>query len=926
MVAKLGPQAHTTGAMERNDGDSGLDAYRPAGRAVGLQGMHPVYTRMSDHTGTYDSMRRIAGRQLSAHPGLAPAANAAAIDELLDAAVLVAEALANAHRAGEVHGGIRAENIVVCGADSVVLLGWPDAAAPPSDAEADPRRDIRALGATMHLALLGRPYQADAPVGAAPGGCPVPPALLDIVLRALGADPSLRYLSADTLAADLRALRDGRRLLLPAAAGACALAAALAWLLLPHGDRGWTVVVDDRFDQATASTRHWRASLVPDYARVEPVAFARSGWRIVDGVLVGQDSQGRVANLARTDLPAGAIRARWTVTPQLSPLNLNCFVGAPNRIEGYTIHVGGWGRPDYVAVTRAPGVMVLDSRTLERPLRAGSTYACALEFDRGELSFSIDGQQVLSCRDPDPIGAAESGGMGFEVSWNTLHIDDLRIEVRPHAQADPLAAADALASAGAWSRAAAAYQGFVSARPDDPLASTARLRGAVALLRAGLAEEALPVIAGLGASPDRATALRARFERLRALAAEVPEDALDGLVSRLAEAGPDRTMARLALAACGDALDASAATAGAERILEQVGRLRRWASEMRLRPEDAPLQRWAERLNRLGRHDAVLEQVPEATAQVALALLALARYEEVHRRFPGVTWARYMAWADTGDYAEGAAALDEPFLRGRLLRESGAPAGDPRIASGFDQAFALALAQGGRVALQRYPGETTAIAFAMLGTDRAEEALAVAGAPAQARVLALLQLGRLDAAAAAVDAAAPEAIESRGCQAIAALAAGDAAGARRLAAVPAEIDWSYRARWASHAYDPCFSHHFAAFVLPGLIAWQAEGADPVPGWEELAAAQHGRCSLRVDFRWRGLLGRCDAEALLAQPYRADGHPGREAALIAALRADLARDPAAAGLWRGYLGLASPFDIAARAWARQRLARLAGEGG
>jgi hypothetical protein len=918
----------------------GAEPYQAAGRVLGPHHLQPVYTRVSDNTGNYDSMRRIAGRKLSAHPGLAPAVNEVAIDELLDAGIMVAETLAGAHHAGEVHGDVRAENIVVCGSASVVLLGWAAADAPRSEADTDPRRDIRALGETMYQALLGHPYAAGVDSAPVDGGCPVPPALLAVLLRAMGADAALRYLSADTLAADLRAVRDHRRTpavastanmpprrrlrrLLPIVA-AIAVCAGGAWLLGRHTwtamDGDWQLVVDDHFDQVTASTKSWRASLVPDYQRIEPVAFGRSGWRIVDGVLIGQDGQGRVSNLARTDLPAGAIRATWRITPKISPLNLNCFVGAPNRLDGYTIHVGGWGRPDYVAVTRT-NHEILDAATLEQPLQAGLTYTCALEFDRGELSFAIDGRPLLSCRDPEPLGGAGQGGLGFEVSWNTVQIDDLRILVRPIDAIDPLATADALAGTGTWRRAAASYQSFVNSQPQHPLVPTARLRGAVALLRAGCDDEALPLIAEMGSCPDPAVALQARFERLRALAPHVTADVLDGLVARLAEGGPDRTMARLALMDCSAALADGAAATDAEQVIGHVQRLRRWSAALHLSSLDGIFDRWADRLNRLGRHAAVLELMPEATAPNASALLALARYDEVHRRFPGMAWARYMAWSDTCGYEAAAAGLSEPFLLGRLLRESGVPAGDPRITSSFDQAFALAQERGAQAAVQQYPKEVNAAAFAMLGAGRPAEVLALDGVPVKARTLALLQLGRCDEASRIVEPGSPIRLELQGCRAIAALVAGDSTTARRLAIVPEDFSWAYETRWSSNAYDPSFGHHFAAFVLPGLIAWQTAGQDPLPAWQALAAEQTQRCSLRVDHRWQGLLGREDGAAIRAQPFRAAGHPAREAALVAAIRADLAQDPAAAGLWTAYLALASPFDVAARAWAQQRLARL-----
>lgn len=890
---------------------------------------------MSTAAGTASAARRAAGRQLSAHPALFPASSPEAVDELLDAAVLVAEALANAHRAGEVHGAITAENIVVCGPGSVVLMGWPDAAAARNDEESDPRRDICALGAVLHIALLGRPYHPGAASAPAAGGCAPPPALLDIILRALGADPTLRYLSADSLAADLRSLREGRRSaarsssLRPAArprrravAGVLAVAVAAgvaAWTMLPPGGDGWRLAVEDRFDPATASTRSWRATLVPDYQRLEPVTFARSGWRIVDGVLIGQDAQGRISNLARTDLPAGALRAAWRITPEVSPLNLNCFVGGSNRLDGYTIHVAGWGRPDYVAVTRGAGA-VLDSRTLERPLHAGTTYRFELSADRGRIAFAIDGREVLACEDPEPLGVAGQGGLGFEVGWNTIRIDDLRVDVRPYAD-DPLASAEAFAAAGAWARAALAYQSFTASHPGHAQVALARLRGAVALLRAGYAEEGMAAITELGSAADPAVARLARFERLRALAAGVEADALDGLVGRLAAASPDRTMARLALSACSMALAARAGDAGAEASIDQVRRLRGWAAALGVDAAEGVLDGWAERLNRLGRHAAAIELVPEATTQHALALLALARYAEVHERFPAMAWARYLAYSDTCGYAAGEAALREPFLLGRLLRESGVGAGDPRIISGFDRAFALTLASGPDAAAQQLPAEPVAVAFALLGAGRAEEALRVEAAPALARGLALLQLGRLDDAVQTLPAGAEALVEVPACRAIAALAAGDTASARALAVLPKSFAWDYRTRWSSHAYDPVFGHHFAAFVLPALVAWQADGSDPVPAWTVLAGEQTARCSQRVDQRWGGLLGRNDAAAILAQPFRAAGHPQREAALVTAIRADLAGAADAAGRWRDYLALASPFDVAARAWARLRLERL-----
>ena len=741
----------------------------------------------------------------------------------------------------------------------------------------------------------------------------------------------------ESLVADLRACEAGQpamplpkprqrrrgRIALLVTAGVAGFAGlALLWQGQRTGaDGDWQLIVDEHFDRPSALSSGWRSVVVPGYKSIEAVALKASGWRIADGALIGEDHQGKVSNLARTDLPGGAIRASWTITPQISGLNLNCFVGASNRLDGYTIHVGGWGRPDYVAIGRAPD-MLLDACTLGEPLRVGQTYRLELEFDRGDVHFAIDGRPLLSCHDPEPIAGSEQGGLGFEVSWNTVRIDDLRISVKPQERlVSPLAAADTLASAGAWNRAAGAYLGFVRSWPHDPLVPTARLRGAGALLRAGFADEAMPILSELAASPDLGIAVQARYERLRALAPRVPDDVLDTLVARLAETHPGATMGRLALTTACDAVFEREPDMSGDQVVALVGRMRHWSADLGVDRIDEMLSRCAERLNKLGRHGDVISLVPEPMMQHADALLALARYDEVHRRFPGIQWARYMAFSDTCRYDDGVSQLTEPFLRGRLARESGAGPDDPGLTSDFDRAFALAQTAGSEAALARYPQETKAVVFAMLGRGQPAVALTVPGIEAKDRGLALLQLGRYDDAAKDVTITEGPILELRGCRAIAALAAGDAAEAVRQAILPATFSWSYESRWSSHVYDPTFGQHFAAFVLPALVAWQTTGTDPLPAWRELAASQRQLCSLRVDHRWLGLLGASTAASILDQPFRSGGHPLREAALVTAVRADLSGDPAAGERWQAYLQLASPFDVAARAWASQRLARL-----
>jgi hypothetical protein len=745
-----------------------------------------------------------------------------------------------------------------------------------------------------------------------------------------------RHPSAEALLADLRAfqaglavsaVRDGlwtrllrfcrrHRSVILIALPALLLLGGVGWMwqrerALARAD--WRLVVDERFDDPVALATGWRTSLVPNYRSIKPVDLVQSGWSVVDGALVGDDRQGRCTNLARIDLPGGSIRASWLLTSVLGGTNLNCFVGAPNRLDGYTIHVGGWGRQDFVAVTRSSGDM-LDSRTLTEPLRAGRTYRVELEFDQGVLRFAIDGVQLLSCRDPDPIPGSEQGGFGFEASWSVVRIDDLRVQVRPQARlASPLAAADALASTGAHSRAASSYLGFARTWPDDPLAPLARLRGARAQLRAGLSAEALPSLEQLADAGVPAIASVARYELLRVRATMADDAVLDRLVDGLARSAPDVTLARLGLIAARDAVLARESRPSAQSVITLIGRMRRWAEQLGLPAEETEsFIRCAELLNAQGYHEEVLRLTPEATLPNIQALLSLARFDEVHRRFPAIHWARYDAWSDAGRLEDGLREGTDPFWRGRMLRETGRLREALEAVSPFDQAAALTQLEGPESALRRHPDQVMAIAVALIVAGRPGEALALPGLSDAVRIDALLQMGQFAQAAALAKPGSRKHLEATACEAISRLASGDGTAAVKLFEQPVDYSWS--------RYEDWFDQHFATFVLPGLITWRMEGRDPLPHWRSLAAEQCRRSGLRVDYRWNGLLGLADTTAILSQPFRGGGHPQQDAALIAAIRADLAGDPAAVALWNQYLAIA-PFEHqAARAWARLRSGR------
>jgi len=144
----------------------------------------------------------------------------------VDLALQVADALAEAHAAGLVHGRLASDAIIVTpkGNAKVIDLGFAawtgrrlsragapagvgaassaavDATAPPEQVRGEPsdhRVDVFSLGALVFEMLTGRPFDGTA-------GPTLPNALGPIVSKALAADPGNRHDSIATLAAELR--------------------------------------------------------------------------------------------------------------------------------------------------------------------------------------------------------------------------------------------------------------------------------------------------------------------------------------------------------------------------------------------------------------------------------------------------------------------------------------------------------------------------------------------------------------------------------------------------------------------------------------------------------------------------------------------------------------------------------------------------
>ena len=142
----------------------------------------------------------------------------------MDLAIQMADAVADAHASGYVHGGLSPDSIVITAKGHAKIpafaLASRDGFAQGEDAKlhdydspeearglpSDERSDIYSVGAVLFETLTGRrPLHRGAAAPSA-NNPHVPPELDDVVLKAVAPNPDSRYQSAATLAAELRSV------------------------------------------------------------------------------------------------------------------------------------------------------------------------------------------------------------------------------------------------------------------------------------------------------------------------------------------------------------------------------------------------------------------------------------------------------------------------------------------------------------------------------------------------------------------------------------------------------------------------------------------------------------------------------------------------------------------------------------------------
>jgi eukaryotic-like serine/threonine-protein kinase len=140
--------------------------------------------------------RVIAGRGLNAR-------------RAMDYAIQMADALAEAHAVGIVHGHLTTANVIVTPKGTVKILEFGLGPWTRSGRSNEKRDDIFALGTVLFELVAGRPFGDDfTPAEQRAISKEVPPELDDIIGRLLSHEPDRAYASPATAAAELRQAAD----------------------------------------------------------------------------------------------------------------------------------------------------------------------------------------------------------------------------------------------------------------------------------------------------------------------------------------------------------------------------------------------------------------------------------------------------------------------------------------------------------------------------------------------------------------------------------------------------------------------------------------------------------------------------------------------------------------------------------------------
>lgn len=652
----------------------------------------------------------------------------------------VCDALAFAHSRGFVHQDIKPDNIMLGEFGEVLVLDWGSAVAKrgvgpvmpnrvygtpaymaPEQARReaiDERTDVYCLGGTMlHALLLRHPSWADNaeafwekkregildPVTDAERKL-VPARLLNIAVKALSAIPEQRYQSIAEMADDLKRYQAGMAV---RAYRETVLESFLRWyrrnqrlfwmaavMVVGVGGAGgllfrekiqemitWRFWAQDDFAYADTRelSRMWRATQTQNWRDLSERPFGDSGsWFIDSASLVGRNLSGADNITFVQDIP-GDIRVEWNVTPLAQSRDLNCYIGGASRFEGYMFHVGGYGDPSSVTLTRGRDGEELEVGALGTTIALGNTYRMRMELEANVVRFFCNGHKSMEYADWDLEGSAGRPTFGFENNQgNSIRIDDVKVYYHPlPLRVTPLAAADRFVRAGYFEQALALYSEVVRLYPDYDIAAVAMFKSAECLMRLDSVAQAIDMYHRFERThPNHPLVALSAYGRYRVLAAKGDSAAASNCLLDIGRRYPDHPVLRTAVRTMSIAASArfqterarwgggrTADTSVARALLAELRTVAGWARALGVSTKrnryignavdqlygrgtitfdqlltEFPEQRGshATALLVMGNYTRVLRDYADQADQAATVLFNSGRYEDVLRKYPQV--------------------------------------------------------------------------------------------------------------------------------------------------------------------------------------------------------------------------------------------------------------------------------------------------
>ncbi len=908
----------------------------------------PVYdVDVTEDGRPYFSMGHVHGRTLAsalgdpAHP--LGSHGAARINLIVTIFIDVCNAVAFAHHREIVHQDIKPENILIGEFGEVLVLDWGCAFRGQMVADGtygtplymspeqarrevvDARSDIFCIGASLfHALTLRYPTWNDDPETFVAKRCrgemdPLTPAdrdaapepLIAIAMKAMAPNAADRYPDLPGMIRDLESYQAGlsvsahrdstmvaarrwyRRHVAAFWFGTVALAmltALVVVVLVEDAKRrsAWRLVYSSSGKDAVEMSKAWVGQTMP-WASVKPGPAP-----LDDTTFFAYGQEGTVIRstpAAFTDLSfshpfQGGARVEWDATLLNRRMDLNCFISAGNRLDGYTFHVGGFGDPTSVTLTRASEGAYQRAK-LPAPLRIGVRYHFVMEREEHHVSLSIDGASLIDAYDRDTIDAPIGTGFGFDTcSGGEVAISSIRISSRPVPQLVPASAiADRLFRMRLYVDARTQYAEIHDTYRGSTMASDALFRMALCDLRGG--NEAAG-IAGMERFerdyPSHYLVPQSWYERARvlrlhgdvasaeAIEASIKERRGHPALRRMFFDATERYAVDLAPQPILKVGDAPYPVDIVPRLISHYDALKE-LSGLSGAPMDNVSVNYGRLLTYLGANDVVLERIENDYA-CADALNAQGRYDEVLRLYPHLVGARSVALMDSGRAEE---LCKDPDMDGYALCQTLYELGRIDDAPEHLRHFFEWQLRAGRweEILASPPDDPQAVDRALLKLGRPAEILAH---PATERMTceALVALGRYEEL---LDH--PSEYYYPWITALHRYADGHKAEARALIKVLIDQrvsdhdDWVFFARW----------------ILPSFL----DALDGVPGirerLKEIATEQRLTCGQRPAYYALFLAGAMNDEAFQAQPFKR--RMRANLLLVQAMRAEMDGDRAAA---------------------------------